>query len=291
MALSFAEGVEHKEFRAAQSFCVEHVIVTGEHNNRWGAAEKFDHLKDLIRENGQKVPGIVFKNTDGFPVLIAGRNRLEALRQLNKEDGGTRQFVAVVEARVNEESAFWLSVDENTSSSQLSPMDYAAIMDKAIKKYGATTETLAKRFDKSSAWVTTTLDNLKHDKATQQAIHEGRLAPNQARELLKVSSESERAELIAPVLEDMQSGVPVSQARRVSKDDVKKGVEQKTGKSSGSNSMAAVKKTFQFIADNEEGKFSKQAVSLSKAFLNYASGETTEPGFFGLIKRLSPKTD
>lgn len=111
----------------------------------YDAGEEMDAIQDLvqsIRTNGQLHPIVVRKNTltDGQYRLVAGRRRVEAANMINAELGKSempfRLKAVVVDGIVTDKEAFRAAIAENLKRKDLSPIQFAALIENVRKEFG-----------------------------------------------------------------------------------------------------------------------------------------------------------
>lgn len=88
-----------------------------------------EELARRIAADGQLQPGIVRRDSEGFPVLVAGYRRLAAIKLINATAGhfgapDALPFLAVFRS-LNEDGALVLNLRENLDRKDLSPVDLA----------------------------------------------------------------------------------------------------------------------------------------------------------------------
>jgi len=151
--------------------------------------EKFEQLKESIRQRGLLFPLVVCERSDKYE-LVCGYRRRQALEEL-----GWDKVPCFVFEGTEEEKDF-LRFDENQAREELSPVEEAELLKLLIEKYGFTQEELAKRLGITQASVSKKLALCRYPQYVRQAIHEHRLGVGIAQILMRIDDPTERDRLL-----------------------------------------------------------------------------------------------
>lgn len=159
----------------------------------------FDHglMDDLIasiKEHGVLQPVLVTKKGEGKYQLIAGERRLRAATLA----GLTKIPVFVREA--SELERLELALIENIQRQDLNPLEEAQAYEQLHKQFSLTQEDIARKVGKSRSQISNTLRLLQLPETMKQALAEGRLSASNARTLLALESETDRAKLFEAMM-------------------------------------------------------------------------------------------
>ncbi len=154
----------------------------------------FDHgmMDDLIASvklHGILQPVLVSRLGGGKFRLIAGERRLRAATL-----AGLPVIPAVIR-EASEQEQLELALIENIQRQDLNPIEEAQAYDELHRIFGLTQEDIAKKVGKSRSQISNTLRLLQLPDDMQQALLEGKLSFSNARTLLSIESETERAQL------------------------------------------------------------------------------------------------
>lgn len=175
-----------------------------------------DDVSDMVLsllEDGQKSPICVRRRQDeeGKLEVIFGNRRVRAgleILQAGLRDKFELRYELV---EVGDERAYLANVAENNTRMELTDIDYAHIILR-LKSYNRTQIEIAKRLNRSTAWVSKTISLLKLSEEEQRMVHlyatsggkEG-IAPATAYELVEKGGQ-ERSQEIERVLSQSKTG-------------------------------------------------------------------------------------
>ncbi len=143
------------------------------------AKDKIEELAASIREHGLLEPIVVRRvpGQDTFEI-IAGERRWRA-----SQKAGLREVIVVVKD-VSPKIAFELALIENVQREDLNPVELAEALDRLVKEYQYTQETLAERLGKDRTTVANSLRLLKLPAPVRARVISGELSEGHARALL-----------------------------------------------------------------------------------------------------------
>ena len=128
-------------------------------------------------------------NINALMFIVCGNARVQAAKELGKP------FIDVNVKYLIPDEAFQLSLTENDEREELNPIDRAMLFKSWIEKTGITQTEIAKRRDKTQAWVSTTLSFLTLPTKVQEWMRERKVSYNQARKILQVKDPKAQLEL------------------------------------------------------------------------------------------------
>ena len=149
-------------------------------------AAALEELAESIKEHGLLEPIVVRRaplsggagaGADKFEI-IAGERRWRACQK-----AGLHEALVVVKD-VSNKTAFELALIENVQREDLNPVELAEALDRLVKEYGYTQESLAQRLGKDRTTVTNSLRLLKLPPLVRTKIAMGELSEGHARALL-----------------------------------------------------------------------------------------------------------
>ena len=147
-------------------------------------AAALEELAASIKEHGLLEPIVVRRaplsggaGADKFEI-IAGERRWRACQK-----AGLHEALVVVKD-VSNKAAFELALIENVQREDLNPVELAEALDRLVKEYGYTQESLAQRLGKDRTTVTNSLRLLKLPPLVRTKIAMGELSEGHARALL-----------------------------------------------------------------------------------------------------------
>ena len=141
---------------------------------------KLDELAASLKEHGLIEPLVVRRSPsspDRFEI-IAGERRWRAAQRAGLKD------LLVVVKDVSPNTAFELALIENLQREDLDPIEIAEAIERLIKEYGYTHETVASRLHKDRTTITNALRLLKLPPRVRTMVVEGKLSEGHARALL-----------------------------------------------------------------------------------------------------------
>lgn len=151
-----------------------------------------DALNDLaesIREYGLLNPIVITKVNDHYEI-IAGERRFRATQKLGK-----KQIQAIVKD-YSQKDVEVVSLIENVQREDLSPIEEADAYRKLADSYQMTQEQIAKTMGKSRSYVANMLRLLNLKDEEKAALNSGKISSSQARTLLSITSEEDRAKTL-----------------------------------------------------------------------------------------------
>ncbi len=174
---------------------------------------KLDELASSLREHGLLEPLVVRRRAgaDDFE-LIAGERRWRAAQRADLKQ------VLVVVRDVSAKAAFELALIENVQREDLDAIEFAEAMDRLIKEYGYTQETLAQRVGKDRSTIANALRLLRLPVAIRDRVVQGELSEGHARALLGAPDDKILSELADKVVRGRLSVRQTEALVRSSKD-------------------------------------------------------------------------
>jgi len=139
---------------------------------------RLEELAASIRAQGVIQPLVVRLRAGGGYQLIAGERRWRAAQRAGLHE------VPVVVRDVAEANAFELAMVENLQREDLNPIEEAEGLDRLIRDFGYTQESLAARVGKDRTTVTNSLRLLKLPPGVRGLVIGGRLSMGHARAIL-----------------------------------------------------------------------------------------------------------
>ncbi len=136
-----------------------------------------DNLQDSLTEHGMLHPILVSEGDDGNYRVVAGFRRATAARNLKWDE---------IPATLHDgtaEDAKILQIIENLEREELSPYETATGLQKLVEAYGLTRDELAKRINKSNAWVSNYLGVFDLPDKVQKSVQDGKLGVGHIRTL------------------------------------------------------------------------------------------------------------
>lgn len=130
----------------------------------------------LVRPVGEPVAGQA-----GKYMLIAGKRRLEAARQLGLEN------VPAIICRVSEQEMFELAANENMHRAEPNPLELAETYQRLIHEFGMSEDDIAASVGKTRYIIANTLQLLQLPEDVRQALACRRISEAQARLLFTIS--------------------------------------------------------------------------------------------------------
>ncbi len=158
-------------------------------------ADALDELASSIKEKGVIQPLVVRKSEDHY-ILIAGERRLRASRRAGLKE------VPVLVKDVASNEALELALIENIQREDLNAIEEALAYQRLLAQPDATQETVSKRLGKPRSTVANCVRLLRLDRHIQQHVIDGSVSAGHARALLSVSTDDERNELLARILDE-----------------------------------------------------------------------------------------
>lgn len=155
-------------------------------NMRHGLGD-LTELKKSLAEHGQLQPGIVRKDAQGNPVLVAGYRRLQAIREINEAPAewnlrGPMAFLARMSS-ITEDEALVVNLRENLDRRELSPIDMAFAVQ-ALERLGWDRPKIAEAMRmKSPSRISQLLALLELPSRVIDLVHTGRAPEALARQL------------------------------------------------------------------------------------------------------------
>lgn len=159
---------------------------------------KLDELAQSIREHGLIEPLVVRRpagsGEGGRLEIIAGERRWRAAQRAGLLE------VPVVVRDVSDQKAFELALIENVQREDLNPIEFSEALDRLVKDYGYTQETLAERLGKDRSTVANALRLLRLPLGIRTRVVSGELSEGHARALLGAPDDAAMAALADKVV-------------------------------------------------------------------------------------------
>jgi ParB/RepB/Spo0J family partition protein len=174
---------------------VELAEITGEENRKYTKDESFEQLKWSIKEHGLIEPPVLRRlpaPEKGYRI-VAGRRRIAALRELNKEQGGVQtvsvecNVIAADDPRDDEE----IALSENVNRLDMHPLDEAALFSKMALN-GATIGYIAERYARSKSAIYKRLRLAGLVDELKGMFRDGRISINGAAVLAELPEEDQK---------------------------------------------------------------------------------------------------
>ena len=145
-------------------------------------------LADSIKEYGLLQPILVSKNEneDSYEI-VAGERRYRACKLLNK-----KEIKAVIINEDNEERLTLISLIENMQREDLSPVEKAMALSKAMNDFSLTQEELAKKLGKARSTIANMVRILDLDERVLDLFQEKKLSYKQCILLLSIKDKEEQ---------------------------------------------------------------------------------------------------
>ena len=151
-------------------------------------------LADSIRERGIIQPILAENKGDGSFIIIAGERRFRAAKLAGLEQ------VPVITQTFTEDEKLEIALIENIQREDLNPIDEARALSSALELSGSTQDDLAKRLGKSRSAIANSLRLLRLESDIQEAIASGSVSAGHARQIVAISSESGRRDLLERIV-------------------------------------------------------------------------------------------
>jgi len=188
----------HKKETMTQPTLAISKIFVPKNLRRAGWEKNIDDLTKLIEDAGLKQPPGV-RAYDGkvgpkgeTHELVFGFRRLEACKRLKY----TTIPVTLLSAKSSSKDVFVSRLVENFGREDLSPLEEAEALKRAIEELGFTAKDLASRISKTDGYVSQRLALLKMPDSVQKAVQKGEITPTHARELGRVTNVKEQNKLL-----------------------------------------------------------------------------------------------
>jgi len=162
-------------------------------------------LSQSIKEDGLLQPILVKEMGHGSYRVIAGWRRLMAC----KLAGINLIPASIVKGKKDDEIV--LQLVENLQREDLQPLDIAKALSEMKEKTGMTQEAIAKKINKSPAWVSYHIGFTKADPAVVSAIEKGEIGASSARHIASVPKQKQKK-----VLEKAKKSAKESGKKKVS---------------------------------------------------------------------------
>src|ERR1700722_5078958 len=159
-------------------------------------AQALEELATSIREHGLLEPIVVRRAAPGVDKfeIIAGERRWGGCQR-----AGPREALVVVKD-VSSKNAFELAIIENVQREDLNPVELAEALDRLVKEYAYTQESLAQRLGKDRSTIANSLRLLKLPVRIRAKIVTGELSEGHARALLGAADDAKIEQLAEKVL-------------------------------------------------------------------------------------------
>jgi ParB family chromosome partitioning protein len=141
--------------------------------------DRLEELAQSIKEHGLLEPLVVRRRSgsDEFEI-VAGERRWRASQR-----AGLHQVMVVVHD-VSAKGAFELALIENVQREDLNPLEFAEALDRLLKEYGYTQDSLAQRVGKDRSTIANALRLLRLPAPVRSRIVSGELSEGHGRALL-----------------------------------------------------------------------------------------------------------
>ena len=199
MAVVFAsEACVDRSSNGGYTVAPENIILKPELNGRSEDTDITELAEDIL-SRGQLVAAIAYKNSEGWPVLIAGHRRLRAIVSINKsiKDPEKKLKLKFNYSQVkSEEEALDLTVAENRNRTDVNVLDDSYNINIYITKFGKGIEEIAKKYfpgadtpeklAKAVAWVRERQKLLELSPEAQDRLRKGEFSTSAAQQLAKL---------------------------------------------------------------------------------------------------------
>ena len=148
--------------------------------------ENLKSLIESIREQGVIQPILVRKSKKDKYELIAGERRLRAVKTL-----GHSKIPAILKT-ITDESAAIYALLENVQRENLNPIEEALGLEKLIRQFKFTQESLAKKTGKSRSHIANLIRLLSLDKYVIDLLSQKKIDMGHARALITLSQSSQK---------------------------------------------------------------------------------------------------
>lgn len=174
-----------------------HLVRLGQ-PSRGKTTVQLQELAASIEAVGILQPLTVRKTGDTFTV-VSGNRRLMAARLLGLGE------VPCLLLEVEDQDAELIALTENLQREDLHYFDEAELLQKYLCHSGLTQQQAARRLGRSQSAIANKLRLLQHSPKVRQALREKRLSQRHARELLRVSGEVERLQVLSVMADKRMS--------------------------------------------------------------------------------------
>ncbi|MCP4728185.1 MAG: ParB/RepB/Spo0J family partition protein, partial [bacterium] len=158
--------------------------------------ERFEALKESIRQKGLIQPIAVRQVDDGFEV-VAGQRRLDAVKTLEQ-----KTIPAYILDISDDKSLLEVSLLENIRRADLNPIEVAAGYKKLSEDFGMTQKEISEVFSIDRTSVTNMIRLLKLPNEIKEEVRSGKLSMGHARALLALPSTKEQKYLAKKILKE-----------------------------------------------------------------------------------------
>lgn len=179
--------------RSVRQIAVDRVSVNAKQPRLALPPLAIDELTASIREHGVLQPIIVRPTEPGSYEIVAGERRWRAVLSL-----GLPMIPAIVEA-MSDEVALEVAIIENLQREDLSPLDEAAIFARMTSELGYSIRKLAERIGKDKGYVENRLRLMHAPSDIRALVAERSDTISHAYELMKISDQVRRGELVEQV--------------------------------------------------------------------------------------------
>src|SRR5271163_4213748 len=211
--------------RSVFSCALERIVPQKGQPRQHFDAKALEELSESIKEHGLLEPIVVRRVAPGVDKfeIIAGERRWRACQKAN-----LREAMVVVKD-VSPRSAFELAIIENVQREDLNPVELAEALDRLVKEYAYTQETLAERLGKDRSTIANSLRLLKLPARVRGKIVTGELSEGHARALLGAVDDAKIEQLADKVLAGKLSVRATEALVRALRAKQGKGAEAKSG--------------------------------------------------------------
>ena len=182
--------------------------------------EALNDLAESIKEYGLLNPIVVTKKTDHYEIL-AGERRFRATQKLGQDT------IDVIVKDFSQQDVEVLSLVENVQREDLSPIEEAEAYRKLADSYQMTQEQIAKTMGKSRSYIANTLRLLNLNDKEKEALRDGKISSSQARTLLSIGDEEERAQALEDFINNKTNIRKIEKSNKKKKAPAKKTEEDK----------------------------------------------------------------
>jgi ParB/RepB/Spo0J family partition protein len=173
-------------------------------------------FKRGLAQDSQLQPGLVRRDTQGRPVLVAGYRRLTAIREINQDPSvwglqGPMSFLAKM-VSANADEALILNLRENLDRKELSPIDLA-FAARELRKLEWDNAKIAGAMRVSPSRVSQLMALLELPSRLRKLVHQGRAPESLARNLRGLSEDE-----VGALVDLIEQGRKPAEVLKISKD-------------------------------------------------------------------------
>lgn len=272
-------------------------LIIDESNNgrRYISDQSVGEMVLTLLQDGQKSPICVRRNAKGKLEVIFGFRRAKAgveIHQCGLKKGFKLRYELV---DVDDKTAFLTNIVENDQRDGLTDIDHAHNIARLRDDFGMQQQEIAKRMNKSNAWVSLTMKLLKLNASQQKQVAlfqnsggKKGIPPASAYELADEEDPKVRQSMIDELMKQNEGRVPRSAVRK-----------KKQSKSTKEERAALTAKEIRFPFDNvvdaakeriaEEGGEMTTFESICNDFSKFCRGKLGDRGMLGHLREALPK--